>query len=53
MRLLPRPLKPPGEKKINITLRLPKYLVEQLREIDGYNNIVESLLKDYFKNRKK
>lgn len=41
----------PELKKIQITLRLPKYLIDQLREIDGYNNLVEQLLKDYFSKK--
>lgn len=45
---MPRPRMNPDHVKINITLRLPKELVERLKAEEGYNNLVEILLKDYF-----
>lgn len=42
-----RKRKPEGERKINITLRLKKSVVDRLRKIRGYNNIVERLIEEF------
>jgi hypothetical protein len=42
-----RKRKQEGEKKVNITLRLKKSVVDRLRKIRGYNNIVEMLIEEF------
>lgn len=49
--IVPRPRISPEMKKVNITLRLPKYIVDMLKDTENYNNLVEVLLKDYFSKK--
>lgn len=39
-------------RKETITIRIPKYIISKLREIKGYNNLIERLLVDYFNKSK-
>lgn len=42
---------PEKERKELLTIRLPRYLIEKLRDIENYNNLIEKLLKDYFNKK--
>lgn len=42
---------PEDQKKVGITLRITKAVVDQLKEIDNYNSLVEKLIVDFLKNR--
>lgn len=50
---MPRPRINPDHVKVNITLRLPKELVDRMKLEGGYNNLVEILLRDYYLKKDK
>ena len=41
----------PDERKELITIRLPKKLIDELRSIENYTALVETLLKDHFRKK--
>lgn len=49
---MPRPRLPEGERKEPLTIQIKAKYIEQLRQIKGYNQIVENLIKDYLKKQK-
>lgn len=38
--------------KVNITIRLPVKIIQKLRNIEGYNGLIEKLLTNYFNGKK-
>lgn len=40
-------------KKIRVSVSLPQYLSDKLKENENYSAIVEKLLIDYFRNNRK
>lgn len=42
-----------NDRKLNITFRLSKSVIDSLRQIKGYNRLVEELLIKYFKDNNK
>lgn len=40
------------EKKHRITIRLPGWMIKELRQIEGYGLIIEKLIEEYLKNEK-
>lgn len=49
---MPRPRIDPEAKKELITIRLPKKLIDELRSVENYTHLVETLLKDHFRKQK-
>lgn len=39
------------ERKHTITIRLPLWMIKQLREMTNYNAFIEQVLRKYFKKR--
>jgi hypothetical protein len=48
---MPRPRIDENDKKEPLTIKLPKRMIEELRKIKGYNQIVRDLIENYLKNR--
>ena len=40
------------EEKLRLTIRLKKFIIDDLRLIKGYNKIVAKLIENYLKNEK-
>lgn len=36
--------------KENLTIRIPRWQIDKLREIKNYNRVIEELLEEYFNN---
>lgn len=43
--------KPESEKKVRITIALKSETVKKLREIKGYNGLLQKLIDEYFSRR--
>jgi hypothetical protein len=41
--------KPEELKKVPVSIALPKWMVDKLRTIKGYNRLIEELLNEHFK----
>lgn len=49
---MPRKRLPEDERRELITFRLPKKLITELKEQQGYNSIVEKLIVEYLRKKK-
>lgn len=50
--MMPRPRKKIEEKRYPVTLRLPLYLIEKIKEQGGLTAIIEKAVKEYLKRQK-
>ncbi|NHN35546.1 hypothetical protein [Paenibacillus agricola] len=43
---------PPGERKESMTISIKRRLIDEIREIPGYNKIIEEMIENFLKKNK-
>lgn len=43
---------PPGERKESLTIKVKKKLIDEIKNIKGYNRIIEQLIEEYLNEQK-